>query len=332
MAAGAFPSPRRALVTGLTGQDGSFLAELLLDRGYEVTGLIRPTRADSLGCAEHLRDRVRLVHGDLLDPDSLVGAVTETRPDELYHLASPSFIPDSWLDPARTIRAIAGSTGTLLSAVRDHSPRTRVCVAGSAAMFGHTTTSPQTEDTPCRPDSPYGTAKLAAHQLAGQFRAHDGLFAGSAILYNHESERRSESFVTRKLSRAAAAVKLGVADHVELGDVTTIRDWSFAGDIVRGMWLMLQQESADDYILASGPGRTVGELAQFAFGLVGLKAEDHIRVDSAGLTRAPEPTPPVGDPRRARQRLGWRAEMTFEHLIERMVRADLDDLQKAPRA
>jgi GDPmannose 4,6-dehydratase len=326
LAAGAIHTPRRALITGLTGQDGSFLAEWLLDRGYEVTGLIRARSTDSLGCAEHLRSSVALAHGDLLDPDSLTGAVAETRPDELYHLASPSFIPDSWLDPARTIRAIAGATATILSAVRDHSPQTRVCVAASAAMFGHTTTSPQTEDSPCRPDTPYGTAKLASHQLTGQFRVHDGLFACSAVLYNHESERRPESFVTRKLSRAAAAIKLGLTDHVELGDVDTIRDWSFAGDVVRGMWLMLQQDDADDYILASGIGHTVAELAQVAFGLVGLNAEDYVRVDAAGLTRAPVATPPVGDPSRAHRRLGWRAEMSFRELVERMVQADLQAL------
>jgi GDPmannose 4,6-dehydratase len=315
-------------VTGVTGQDGSFLAELLLAEDYEVIGLVRGVAGDPLGAAEHLRDSLRLVAGDLLDPRSLLDAVTDFQPDELYHLASPSFIPASWEDPALTIRAIAGSTATLLTAIRDHSRHTRLCLAGSAAMFGETTTSPQCEDTPCRPQTPYATAKLAAHQLVGQLRGHAGVFACSAILYNHESERRPESFVPRKLARAAAAIKLGLADRVEIGDVTTVRDWSFAGDIVRGMWLMLQQQRPGDYILASGRGHTVWELAQTAFAVVGLSADDYVRV-SAGLERAPESTPPVGDPTRARERLGWRAEMSFEQLIERMVQADLAALRAA---
>lgn len=318
---------RRALITGLTGQDGSFLAELLLEHGYEVIATIRRPPGEPLGSSEHLRDRLTLIHADLDDPHSLTAAVTNTKPDELYHLASPSFVPESWVEPARTLSAIAGSTATLLTAIRDHSPRTKIAVAGSAAMFGDTPTSPQTEDSPCRPDTPYGTAKLAAHQLTGQFRAHDGVFACSAILYNHESERRPESFVTRRLSRAAASIKLGLADHVELGDTTSIRDWSFAGDVVRGLHLMLQQDRPDDYILASGCGHTVEELAERAFATVDLAARDYLRTDAAGLTRTPDPTPPVGDPAKARKVLGWRAEMSFEELITRMVRADVEALE-----
>ena len=318
----------KALLTGLTGQDGSFLAELLLDHGYEVVGLVRHPPDRTLGWAEHLRGHIELIRGDLLDPDSLAVAIRSTTPDELYHLASPSFVPESWGDPARTISAIAGSTATLLTSIRNHSPNTRIAVAASAAMFGATTTSPQTEDSPCRPHTPYGTAKLAAHQLAGQFRTHDGLFACSAILYNHESERRPESFVTRKLSRAAAAIKLGLTDHVELGDITSVRDWCYAGDVVRGLYLMLQQDVPDDYILASGKGHTVAELARLAFATVGLAAEDYLKVDSGRLTRPPDPTPPVGDPTKARHHLKWQAEMSFEELIERMVRADLAALAR----
>ena len=318
------PGPaKRALITGLTGQDGSFLAELLLEHGYEVLGTIRRPPSEPLGPAEHLRDRVTLIHADLEDPPSLTEAVANTTPDEVYHLASPSFIPDSWLDPARTLQAIAGSTATLLTAVRDHSPHTKIAIAASSSMFGATDRSPQSEDSPCRPDTPYGTAKLAAHQLVGQFRAHEDLFACSAILYNHESERRPESFVTRRVSRAAAAIKLGLADHVELGDVTSVRDWSFAGDVVRALWLMLQQNAPDDYILASGRGHTVAELAERAFSAVGLDAAGYLRTNSADLTRPPDPTPPVGDPTKAQERLGWRAEMSFEQLVDRMVQADL---------
>ena len=328
MGTGPTHTSPRALVTGLTGQDGSFIAELLLEKGYEVIGLIRRPPDDPLGSAEHLRDRVRLVGADLLDPATLTAAVADTRPDELYHLASPSFIPDSWIDPATTFSAIAGSTATLLTAVRDHSPQTRVCVAASGLMFGATSESPQREDSPCRPQTPYATAKLAAHQLTGQFRFHEGLFACSGILYNHESERRPESFVSHKITRAAAAIKLGLSGELQLGDLFAVRDWSFAGDIVHGAWLMLQQETPDDYILASGVGHTVAELASTAFAAVGLDAEHHIRIDDA-LRRGPELIPAVGDPSHARERLGWRAEVSFEDLVARMVRADLGALSTA---
>ena len=327
MAAGA-QSRRTALVTGLTGQDGSFLAEQLLERDYEVAGMIRRPEAESLGAAEHLRDRVKLVRGDLLEPKTLVSAVIETRPDELYHLAGPSFVPDSWERPAHTIAAIAEATAALLEAIRAESPRTRVFVAASSAMFGAAPESPQREDTFARPRNPYATAKLAVHQLAGQLRARDDLFVCSGILYNHESERRPESFVSRKISRAAAAIKLGLADEVALGDLDAVRDWSFAGDVMRGAWLMLQEEQPDDYVLASGVARTVGEFADLAFGHVGLSAREHIRVDPE-LVRGPDATPLVGDPSRARERLGWRAALTFEALVTRMVDADLAALAAA---
>jgi GDPmannose 4,6-dehydratase len=318
--------PKRALVTGLTGQDGSFLAELLLERGYRVTGMIRPSETEELGLAEHMRGRLDLVEGDLLDARSLRNAVAHTLPDELYHLAAPSFVPESWRRPARTLAAITEATATLLEAVREHSGHTRVFVAGSGAMFGAAPESPQREDTACLPESPYATAKLAAHQLIGQLRRNDGVFACSGILYNHESERRPESFVTRKITRAAASIKLGLSENVSLGDVTAVRDWSFAGDVMLGAWLMLQQDDPDDYIIASGVGHTVAEFAQAAFGYVGLKAEDHISLDAA-LRRAVEPTPRIGDPSRARQRLGWRPTLDFEGLVQRMVDADLRALK-----
>ena len=312
----------RALVTGITGQDGSFLAELLLDRGYRVVGMVRGSPADSLGSSEHLRDKVELVSGELLDPASLRAAVAQARPHELYHLAAPSFVPDSWRRPAQTLAAIAGATATLLEAVRDHSAHTRAFIAASGAIFGAAPESPQREGTACSPDTPYGSAKLAAHQTVGLLRAHDGVFACSGILYNHESERRAESFVTRKITRAAAAIKLGLAEEVVLGDVTAVRDWSFAGDVMLGAWLMLQEDEPDDYILASGIGHTVAEFAEQAFAYVGLRAEDHVSFD-ASLRRPPEATPRVGDSSRARARLGWQPTLSFEQLIERMVEADL---------
>lgn len=318
--------PKRALVTGFTGQDGSFLAELLLERGYHVTGMIRRSAPEGFGVAEHLQGEVDLQEGDLLDTRSLRDAVVRTRPDELYHLAAPSFVPVSWKRPAQTLVSIAGATATLLEAVREHSSRTRVFVASSGAIFGAAPESPQREETACWPETPYATAKLAAHQLVGQLRGADGVFACSGILYNHESERRPESFVTRKITRAAASIRLGLSDTLTLGDTSAVRDWSFAGDVMLGAWLMLQQDTADDYILASGVGHTVAEFAERAFACVGLRAEDHVCVD-ATLRRAPEPTPRIGDPSRARQRLGWRPALSFDQLIERMVEADLRMLQ-----
>lgn len=317
---------RVALVTGLTGQDGSFLAELLLDKGYAVAGLVRPEGDDGLGYSEHLRGRVELVDGDLLEAETLTAAVDQIRPDELYHLAAPSFTPDSWRNPSVTFAAIAGATATLLEGVRRTTPRTRVFLASSGAMFGAAAESPQREDTPCRPLTPYATAKLAAHQLAGQLRAHDGLFACSGILYNHESERRPDYFVSRKITRAAASIKLGLTDRVELGDVSAVRDWSFAGDLMEGAWLMLQQDEPDDYVLASGVGHTVAELAEVAFAQVALDAGTYVQVDTK-LVRPSETTPPVGDATRARERLGWRPALSFEQLIQRMVDADLRTLE-----
>jgi len=313
---------RRALVTGVTGQDGSFLAELLLEQGYAVAGIVRAGSPGCLGFAEHLRGRIELLDGELTDAGSLRGAVGSVRPDELYHFAAPSFVPDSWRRPASTFEAIAGATAILLEAVRDECSGARVFVAGSAAMFGATSDCPQREDTVCRPQNPYATAKLAAHQLVGQLRAREEIFACSGILYNHESERRPEQFVTRKITRAAAAIKAGLEHEVVLGDLDAVRDWSFAGDIARGAWLALQQDVPADYILASGVGHTVAEFAEVAFAHVGLRAEDHVRVIES-LRRGHESTPPIGDASLAHRALGWVPTLTFEQLIHRMVDADL---------
>jgi GDPmannose 4,6-dehydratase len=317
---------RRALITGLTGQDGSFLAELLLGQGYTVIGLLRGASDRSLGSSEHLREQVGLVRGDLLDPSSLRVAIEQSEPTEIYHLGAPSFVPASWEHPAQALNAIAGSTATLLELVREISPQTRVFVASSGAMYGEAPESPQREDTPCLPTTPYAIAKLAAHQLVGAVREHDGLYACSGIVFNHESERRPEQFVTRRITRAAAEIALGLREDLTLGALDAVRDWSFAGDIVRGAWLMLQQEHADDYVLASGVPHTVAEFAQVAFACVDLDAERYLRVDPA-LVRAPEATTSVGDPSRARALLGWRPEVSFDELVERMVRADLRSLQ-----
>jgi GDPmannose 4,6-dehydratase len=318
--------PPSALITGLSGQDGSFLAELLLEKGYRVTGLVRGAPGRSLGSSEHLRGRVALVRGDLLEPARLRAAIEEVRPREIYHLAAPSFVPASWERPGETMRAIAGSTAAILEAVREIDPETRVFYSASGAIFGEAPDSPQREDTPCRPATPYAIAKLAGHELVGALRVHDALHLSSGIAFNHESERRPERFVTRRITRAAAAIALGLQDELTLGDVDAVRDWSFAGDIVRAAWLMLQQERPDDYILASGVPHTVAELAQTAFACVDLDADHYLRVDPS-LMRPTESTPSVGDPAKARSRLGWEPRVGFQELVERMVQADLRSLQ-----
>jgi GDPmannose 4,6-dehydratase len=317
-----------ALITGITGQDGSYLAELLLEKGYTVTGLVRELEGKSLGCSEHLRERVRLVRGDLLEAETLRAAIEDVRPREIYHLAAPSFVPDSWRRPRETTSAIAGSCATILESVREAAAETRVFVSASGAIFGEAPESPQREDTPCRPTTPYAIAKLAAHQLVGVMRAHDGLHVSSGITFNHESERRPERFVTRRITRAAAAISLGLQEDLTLGSLDAVRDWAFAGDIVYGAWLMLQQERADDYILASGVPHTVAEFAARAFACVGLEAERYLHVD-ASLVRPAEHTPSVGDPTKARERLGWEPRVSFDALVERMVQADVRALQGA---
>jgi GDPmannose 4,6-dehydratase len=314
-----------ALITGITGQDGSFLAELLLEKGYAVTGTVRRAPEEPLGCSEHLRGELRLLHSDLLDPTSLRAAVEQVRPSEIYHLAAPSFVPASWRRPAETMRAIVESCAAMLEAVRELAPQSRVFVASSGAIFGDAPESPQREGTPCLPTTPYAIAKLAAHQLVGAMRAADNLHASSGIIFNHESERRPEGFVTRRITRGAAAIALGRQQELTLGSLDAVRDWSFAGDIVHGAWLMLQQERPDDYVLASGIGHTVAEFAQAAFACVGLEADRHLRVDPA-LVRAAEATPSVGDPAKAHRVLAWRPSVTFDALVERMVRADMAGL------
>jgi GDPmannose 4,6-dehydratase len=313
---------RRALITGIAGQDGSYLAEQLLADGYEVHGIIRPPIAEPQPNIEQIRDRLELIEGELLEPGTLKAAIERTRPHELYHLAAPTFVPDSWLDPAGTVTAIAGVTAELLEAVRAVDPETRVLIATSREIYGDPPESPQNELTPCRPISPYGVAKLAGHQLVGVLRARYGLHASSAILYNHESVRRPEYFVTRKVTRAAAAISLGLEGELVLGDLDAVRDWSAATDVMRGVRLMLAEPEPGDYVLASGVGRTVRELVRVAFACVDLDPDQHLRLEPDPL-RARERTPAVGDPSKARERLGWEPRVGFEELIGEMVAADL---------
>ena len=306
----------RALITGITGQDGGYLTELLLARGYEVVGMVRP------GSESPVPAGAGTVSGDLADAASLRAAVLETAPDELYHLAAPTFVPASWKDPAATLAVVAGATATLLQATREIDGGVRVLVASSGEIFGAAKVSPQNEETPMRPRSPYGVAKLAAYGLVDTLRHKHGMHASSAIAYNHESPRRPERFLPRKVAKAAAAIKLGLQDEVTLGDLHAVRDWCHARDVVRGYWLMLQRDEPGDYILAGGVGRTVGELVDAAFGCVGLDPAQYVRVDDK-LVRPSERTPPVGDTTRAREQLGWQPETSFAAMIEEMVQADL---------
>lgn len=310
----ASPIPR-ALVTGITGQDGSYLGEQLLDRGYEVVGMVR-----SDGAAPP--PGVETVRGDLADVASLRAAVLETAPDELYHLAAPTFVPASWKDPAQTLALVAGATGALLRAALECSTAVRVLVASSGEVFGAAPESPQNERTAMRPRSPYGVAKLAAYGLVDVMRIKHGMHASSALAYNHESPRRPERFLPRKVSRGVAAIKLGLREELALGDLDAVRDWCHARDVVRGYQLMLDQAAPGDYILASGVGRTVRELVEVAFAVVDLDPDEHVRIDPQ-LIRPSERTPPVGDISLARERLGWEPETSFQELIEEMVQADL---------
>jgi GDPmannose 4,6-dehydratase len=306
---------RRALITGISGQDGWYLAQLLLERDYEVVGVARRPGAA-------VPEGVGIVVGDLLDPPTLRAALDEAKPHELYHLAAPTFVPDSWEDPAETLDAIAGATATLLTAAAELDATMRIWVSTSSEIFGDAGESPQNERSPMRPRSPYGVAKLAAHGIVGALRERLGLFACSGITYNHESPRRLERFVSRKITRGAAAIKLGLQRELVLGDLDAVRDWSHAADVVRAAWLALQHDEPNDYVVATGIARSVRDFAATAFAAVDLDWRDHVRVD-ASLVRAPEPVALVGDPSRAQTELGWSPERSFEELVAEMVQADL---------
>ena len=316
-----------ALVTGITGQDGSLLAEALIAEGTHVVGVTRSaTDPHAVSNLALVADHVELRHADLLQPSTLRSVIAEAAPDEIYHLAAPTFVPASWEDPEGTMAAIAEATAAVLAAAGD----ARVVVAASSEVFGDAGESPQSETSPMRPRTPYGVAKLAALGLVRVYRAR-GTHASAAITFNHESERRPERFVTRKVTKAAAAIKRELQDELVLGDLEAVRDWSAARDVVAGYIAMARAEDADDYVLASGKPHTVGDLVETAFRLADLDPADHVRIDS-GFTRAPEATPPVGDPSKARERLGWQARLGFEDLISEMLAADLERLGSVPRA
>jgi GDPmannose 4,6-dehydratase len=319
------PGRRRALVTGITGQDGSLLAEQLVADGYDVVGMVRGELDRPVPNLAAVRERISLVPGDLAAPRTLRDAVHAVLPHEVFHLAAPTFVPASWEHPLDTLTAVAGATAALLEIVRGLDEPPRVWLAASSEVFGDAGESPQHEDSPMRPRSPYGVAKLAALRLAAAYRERYGLHVSAGITFNHESPRRSPEFLPRKVSRGVAAIRLGLQDELVLGGLDAVRDWCAAEDVVRGARLAVAHPEPGDYVLAGGVGRTVRELVEVAFAHAGLRAEDHLRVDPA-LVRPPEATPPVGDPTRAREVLGWEPRVGFAELVGAMVDADLEAL------
>jgi GDPmannose 4,6-dehydratase len=319
-----------ALITGITGQDGSYLAELLLERGYHVVGMTRRTSTEVHERIEHLVDRIQIVSGDLLDQSSMSSILADVRPRELYNLASQSFVPASWAQPVLTGEFTALGVTRVLEAIRSVDPTIRFYQASSSEMFGKVQAVPQDESTPFYPRSPYGVAKLYGHWITVNYRESYDLFAACGILFNHESPRRGKEFVTRKISDGVARIKLGLAKELRLGNLDAQRDWGFAGDYVRAMWLMLQQDRPDDYVIATGRTHAVREFVRLAFEAADLDWERYVVVDPR-YYRPAEVDLLVGDATKAKRALGWTPEVSFEQLIERMVRADLDRLRPLAR-
>jgi GDPmannose 4,6-dehydratase len=319
-------SAKRALITGITGQDGSYLADLLLAKGYDVHGTVRrslsPTTFQHL---EHIRDAIVVHRGELADRHFLIDVLRTSQPHEIYNLAAMSSASESWNQPVLAGDVSGVGVTRLLEAARAVSPEARFFQASSAEIFGNSDDEPQTEVTPIRPNNPYGAAKAYAHFIAASYRDQHGLFASSGILYNHESPRRSLAFVTRKVTRRAAAIKLGLHDDLPIGNMEARRDWGFAGDYVEAMWLMLQQDEPDDYVIATGETHSVRDLVQIAFSHLGLDPERHVHVDPR-FVRPLEATQLVGDSTKARVGLGWRPRTSFDALVRQMVEADLQAL------
>jgi GDPmannose 4,6-dehydratase len=318
---------RRALVIGIAGQDGSLLAELLLHEGYEVFGVVRQPVSTHFPNLAPFRAELDLAQADVLDELSLVDVLTASRPDEVYNLAAPSFVPMSWRQPVLTAEFAAVGCTALLEAIRRVDAGIRFYQASSSEIFGEPREVPQHEETPLAPVTPYGVAKAYAHFITRSYRRRYGLHASSGILYNHESPRRPLDFVTRKISHAAAAISLGLERDVSLGNLDARRDWGYAGDYVRAMWLMLQQDEPDDYVIASGESHSVLDLVECAFGRVALDWQDHVRIDESLVRGKAELYDLVGDPSRARERLGWSPTVDFDELVHLLVDADLERLR-----
>ena len=318
-------SDKRALITGITGQDGSHLADLLLEKGYEVFGMVRRSSTESFERIAHLVDRVTLVQADLLDQPSLVGAIEEAQPAEIYNLAAQSFVPTSWKQPVLTAEFTAVGVTRMLEAMRRVDPSIRFYQASSSEMFGKVREVPQTETTPFYPRSPYGVAKVYGHFITVNYRESYGLFAVSGILFNHEGPRRGLEFVTRKISDGVARIKLGLANELRLGNLDAKRDWGYAGDYVEAMWMMLQADEPEDYVIATGEEHSVREFAEIAFEHAGVDLERHVVLDPEFL-RPAEVDHLVGDASKARTKLGWEPRVSFRELAEMMVDADLERL------
>jgi|TARA_B100000809_G_C15043744_1_gene496521 GDPmannose 4,6-dehydratase len=314
---------KRAIITGITGQDGSYLAELLLEKGYEVVGVTRRLSTPNTGRIEHLLGRIELRPADLLDQLSLMKVVDEVRPHEFYNLAAMSFVPASWDQPLLTGEFNAQGVTRVLEAIRRIDTSIRLYQASSSEMYGKVRETPQTEDTPFYPRSPYGVSKVFAHYITVNYRESYDLFAASGILFNHESPRRGLEFVTRKVTDGVARIKLGLAQHLSLGNLDAHRDWGFAGDYVRAMWSMLQQETPGDFVIATGVSHSVQDLVQTAFSHVGLEWQEYVRTDPRFL-RPAEVDHLIGDSSRARAELGWQPNVDFKTLITMMVDADLE--------
>ena len=316
---------KRALITGITGQDGSYLAEFLLDQGYEVFGMVRRSSTVTFDRIAHIQDRITLVYADLLDQVSLIEILNEHRPQEVFNLAAQSFVPTSFSQPVLTGEVTAMGVTRLLDAIRIVDPSMRFYQASSSEMFGKVVEVPQTERTPLYPRSPYGVAKVYGHWITINYRESYDLHASSGILFNHESPRRGLEFVTRKISHGVARIKLGLDTEIRLGNLDAQRDWGFAGDYVKAMWLMLQQDQPDDYVVATGESQTVREFWQLAFDHVGLDWEKHVVVDEK-FFRPAEVDLLIGEPTKAHDKLGWKPETSFESLVQMMVSGDLDFL------
>ena len=313
---------KTAIISGITGQDGSYLAELLLEKGYRVVGLVRRSSTENFSRIEHLRDRLELEQADLLDQYSLIDIVARAQPDEVYNLAAMSFVPTSWTQPVLTAEFDAVGVVRMLEAIRLADKKIRFYQASSSEMFGKVQEVPQKESTPFYPRSPYGVAKVYGHYITLNYRESYDLYACSGILFNHESPRRGKEFVTRKVTDHVAQIKLGLCDELRLGNLDARRDWGFAGDYVRAMWMMLQQDKPDDYVIATGTQHTVGDLVEVAFAHVGLDWRQYVRQDPS-LIRPAEVETLLGDASHARETLGWEPEVSFEELVQKMVDSDL---------
>jgi GDPmannose 4,6-dehydratase len=318
----------RALITGITGQDGSYMAELLLGKGYEVFGIVRRSSVKKFDRIEPLMDQIELMEGDLTDQSSLDSIIHSVQPDEVYNLAAQSFVPVSWNQPVLTGDVTGLGVIRMLEAIRQHQPKAKFLQASSSEMFGKAWERPQTEKTPFYPRSPYGVAKVFGHYITVNYRETYGMFACSAMGFNHESPRRGMEFVTRKVTHQAAKIKRGLAKKLLMGNLNAERDWGFAGDYVQAMWMMLQQQEPDDYVLATGKTHSVRELLEVAFDAAGLDWNEHVEIDPK-LIRPAEVDFLCGNATKAKERLGWEPEVSFEELIKMMVEADLEAVQRA---